>query len=380
MTSKSSAVSVPLVQDLYDWNDAGEVLSKMLGELTRKPNAVGAEDAPETSMETFESLFGDEDSGPSLVVLPSIGDPFSEEGENVARRYAALMQPLPLNVCRLSGDSLFDALNGEFPWLEQATEELASAADLCEVGGAPFYCPPLLLDGPPGIGKTRWARRAAELAGLGWDWTSLAGVHTSVGIQGMERAWKGSRPGFAADALVGAKSANPILLVDEIDKAVGSHHGNPVLALMPFLEQETSSHFKDDFFLAPMDLSRIIWIMTANDARLLPDAFRTRAELIRCDRPSEAQVAAMVPTMVVEICNVYGVPAGALPSPDPQKLARIHAMGGSLRAVKRAVAREMASAARSGRATGTGRRRADRCKTRFRLSEWKQDTDGRRPT
>jgi ATP-dependent Lon protease len=320
------------------WEDIGATFADLglpwvaeTRKLAQPPQKLTQEDVRAgEAVERDKHLF---DTDASVVVLPSVGDSESKEGKDAARRYAGLMKPISLRRAKVAADECLDVLSREFPWLGEANAAIAAEVALCRSGDGVFFSKPLLLDGPPGIGKTRWSRRVGEIVGVGWAWQSMAGVQSSMSVIGSERGYLAARPSFAADALLESESANPIILLDEIDKTVSGQNGDPLLALLPLLETETSSRFKDHFFMAQMDLSHVSWLMTANDAKLLPGPFLTRAKLIACRPPELAHIPSIAADLALGLAKRRGIMPEMLPDLDIEALQAAFARTSDLRSL-----------------------------------------------
>ncbi len=280
-----------------------------------------------------------------LQVLSEIGDPMSEDGIKAKRRYGSLLYPLRISSIEMTADDVLDRLNAEFPWMTAANYEITAAVAMSRAGNGRFFSKPLLLDGPPGIGKTRWSRRVAEILGTGWGWHSLAGAHNSMSISGSERGWSSARPCFVADILLAAKTANPIILLDEVDKTGrGSHNGDPLAALLPLLTRDTAARFKDNYLLAEMDLSMVTWIMTSNEGKHLPTPLLQRLSFIACQPPASAYIPDIIGAISREIADSYGIPHGLIPPLDIDALVAFYVKQRDLRSLSRQVERRFCQA------------------------------------
>ena len=204
--------------------------------------------------------------------------------------------------------SSFDGLDPLYercPNFSPVLDDLKRYLALAVAGNEPMSFTPILLLGEPGIGKTHFARQLANVLGTGFEFLSMSSLTAGWILSGASSQWSHSRPGKVAQALVCGDYANPLLVLDEVDKAGGDPRYDPMGALYGLLEQDTARQFKDEFVEVDIDASHIMWVSTANDERSIPEPILSRMNVYTVPRPDYDQACAIARTLYEEIVAAH---------------------------------------------------------------------------
>ncbi len=205
---------------------------------------------------------------------------------SVLRNYLDIVLELPWNetteeeIDIKNAERILDRDHYGLKKVKERILEMFAVRKLCGKNDKTILC----LAGPPGIGKTSVAKSIAESLNRNFVRVSLGGVKDESEIRGHRRTYIGAMPGKIITALNQAKSRNPVILFDEIDKLGSDYKGDPSSAMLEVLDGEQNFEFKDNYIGIPFDLSDVLFITTANDVSSIPSPLRDRMEII--DLPS----------------------------------------------------------------------------------------------
>lgn len=232
----------------------------------------------------------------------------------VIRNYIDWFLALPYNeYCQteLNLKKVKKELDKKHYGLEKVKERILEYLAVLKLTGSEKRAPILCLVGPPGVGKTTLVSSIAQAMERSFVRITLGGVRDEAEIRGHRRTYIGAMPGRFIQALRRAKCMNPVILLDEIDKMASDFRGDPASAMLEVLDPELNQDFTDHFMETGFDLSRVLFIATANTENDIPEALHDRLEIVRLPGyyvHEKMKIASEY--LIPEVCERSGVALG----------------------------------------------------------------------
>ena len=198
-------------------------------------------------------------------------------------------------------DDLIDSL----PNFSEPLDDVRRQVALCLETEDRLELMPILLLGDPGIGKTHFAKQLSRLLGTSYHYVAMSSLTAGWILSGASSQWKNAKPGKVFDALVHGSYANPVIAVDEIDKATGDSQYDPLGALYALLEHDTAQTFIDEFAEVPINAGHVIWIATANDERSIPEPILNRMNVYEIPAPDREGARRIAQSIYDEIRSAH---------------------------------------------------------------------------
>lgn len=224
----------------------------------------------------------------------ALEDPSASRNEALASLYEKMRQRGGGRfLVRPTAPDMVDGLYDSCPNFREVIDDLRKYVALAVAGNEPMSFTPILLLGEPGIGKTHFARELARAIGTGHEFVSMSSLTAGWVLSGASAQWNNAKPGKVAHTLVHGEFANPVVVLDEVDKAGGDSRYDPMGALYGLLERDTACRFKDEFVDIDIDASHILWVSTANDERSIPEPILNRMNVYEVPRPDREAARAI---------------------------------------------------------------------------------------
>ena len=200
-----------------------------------------------------------------------------------------------------SGLPEMQALFEELPNFGEVLEHIRRQLALCVDSNDDVELQPILLLGGPGIGKTHFARRVSQMLGTGYGFVPMSSLTAGWVLSGASSQWKNAKPGKVFETFLNGDYANPVMVVDELDKASADGQYDPLGALYELLETQTAARFTDEFAEIPIDASGAVWFATANYAARIPEPLLNRMNVYEIEPPDAAGSARIARSLYREI-------------------------------------------------------------------------------
>ena len=204
-----------------------------------------------------------------------------------------------------------DEIQASFPNFSEVIDCLRAMFVMVECGDRIPRLDPMLLNGPPGVGKSLFAERMSNFFGSGFFRLPMENAQSNSKLVGSDEFWSNSKSGAVFEALVEKDWANPVFYLDEVDKVNAHIEYNPLAALYGLLEPDTAAVFHDMSMPGiQLDASRILWILTCNDSSLIPDPIKSRVRCFDVPNPTPEQARKI-------LLKIYGQVQSELKSKSP---------------------------------------------------------------
>lgn len=233
------------------------------------------------------------------------------------------------------------ALRREAPWMASAIDVIAEQGEMSVWEGRPWLSfRPMLLVGGHGTGKSHFARRLGELSGCGNAVLSFAGVNSDVELAGNPRGVRHPQPCFPACVLQGVGAANPVVVIDEVDKVRTGDMGDPVATLLGMLKRSSAARYFDGCLAAEIDISHVNWVFTANSTARLPAQLLSRLRVIEVPAPAAEHAEVLLSALWQDVSRERRLPPAAaaqLEAAAKMMLLRLFRHTRSVRRLRRAI-------------------------------------------
>ncbi len=266
-----------------------------------------------------------------VVIVPGVIPISSERAESeYLKQYEVLRQPMAFTTCPSLAElyGLRKKLSDEFPWASEAISVVMS--DLIarrRHGVMRLGMAPVLLVGPPGTGKTRFAQRLSDLLGTPNTVINLAGATDTKVLKGVTRGWATNRPSRMVEFIQQTKVANPLFILDEVDKAHAAYGngGDPQEALLDLLEPGNARRYQDIYLMAECNLSHCLYVATSNSLSALAAPLLSRLRPVFFPAPGPEHAEVIAKGLLGDLERSWNLPAGAL-TVTPRRLALLRGL------------------------------------------------------
>ena len=291
------------------------VFSRIHGEGRTKPSPQRKDVAQDKSTDL---------DGIMLVDPSKFWDRLKEEPDRgILKNMQGIAKPKPLLIPTQETLINVARVGAAHPNFKQVNDRILAVLSIQQKRQRPIRLSNMLLHGVAGVGKTRYINRLAEALGLDTLTLSLAGFSDTIGLNGNSRGWANASPGKIARFIANAKHANPIILLDEIDKTGGANHAMVADILLGMLEPEQSRMFQDAYVDVHIDLSKVNFIATANEPERITSPLRSRFIEHEIQLVEEGGLNVVTSQVIEDICEEDGFEVDEVVSAiafDPQAM------------------------------------------------------------
>ena len=200
----------------------------------------------------------------------------------------------------------FKSLVTNFPHFKEVIEYYENVVFINSKLKLPFEITPILLVGDPGLGKTYFANELAKALGLAFYEISLATTTSAFVLSGGDIQWAEGSPGFISETLAKSLIANPMILIDELDKSNSESKYKAMNVFYGLLELHTAKRFRDEALSIELDASKIIWIATANELQPVPEPIKSRLKIFHIHQPDKSAMATVVKRIYEQLISNKG--------------------------------------------------------------------------
>lgn len=236
--------------------------------------------------------------------------PIASPEVDIIRNYIDTLLKLPWNNYTIDNDDLIDVknkLDETHSGLEEVKTRIIEYLAVKQMTNS-LKGPIICLVGPPGVGKTTLAFSIAKAMNRNFVKISVGGITDEAELIGHRRTYIGANPGRIITSLIKAKSSNPVFLIDEIDKMLKNYKGDPASVLLSILDSEQNKYFSDNYIELDYDLSKVMFIATANYLEDIPEALRDRLEIVKLSGYTEYEKLEIVKNCLLpRICKEHGI-------------------------------------------------------------------------
>lgn len=298
---------------------ARSMMSEKVGDIDPRLDLVGLDDPvpgvdydPTTQLPVFRYAQLKE-----LILNARMGTPDRDGHIQLAALFRQLKASGPLRtIQRFASLEALDELLEESPNFAEVIRAVRNRVILSQVTST-FHIPPMLLLGPPGVGKTRFAQSLARMLATDFFRYAMDSGTTGVTLLGSDAHWSNSQMGTLTRILTAGKAANPVFVLDEVDKANDSEgRYSAINALHSLLEPETADSLRDLSTRLVINASRVIWIGTANHPDRIPESIRSRFRVFHIGLPVGAQTLKVAKSVVNSVLSHNGLTDFEMPGDD----------------------------------------------------------------